>query len=100
MNRNDRIKRSLKENRITHDDVGMEMGKTRVNVGVHLTGKECNSVKLLMAVHKLTAANYQWLIDGTGEQYPPKAMNNIDQRRVDVQLIRDVLADEIKKLGL
>lgn len=82
MSINQRLREALKTRGITQmrlaEHMGIEPKKGQARISHHLRGKDTDSIGLLVAVHELTDARYEWLISG---ELPMVGMGN--QRFVD-----------------
>ncbi len=64
MSINNRIREALRLKDITHEQVAELLSLNRASVSHQLRAADTDSIKLLVAVKKLTNARYQWLISG------------------------------------
>ena len=100
---NDRIKRAIKQQGISQKMLAEYLGVERETVTRHLTGKQCNSIALLKAVHKLTGTNYHWLLEGEGVPFPPSSEETThaqNQREELLRAFQNKMEEEFKKRGL
>jgi len=69
MSINKRIREVLRSKDVTHEQVAELLNLNRASVSHQLRAADTDSIKLLVAVKKLTNARYEWLISG---ELPPK----------------------------